>query len=93
MRINIKFTNRTATPIYVVMDNGRESHQIPAAGAVTFGPNVGDNPTYHVHNVDPKTGAPTGEIYSDTFLTVRMTWTGPRVGGDLAWTGTEIVRD
>lgn len=93
MQAHIQFKNEAPTTIHVVMDHGRQRETIPGAGQKTFLPGVGDNPTYHVFNVDAA-GNPTGEVYSDTFSTIRIVFPGiPKVGGDLKWTGSRIERD
>jgi hypothetical protein len=91
MDAHIQFTNASQTPIFVVMDTSRGRALILPNAQATFHPNIGDNPTYHVFNVDAQNN-PTGEVFSDTFSTLWMTWTGPQFGGDLKWTGSRIER-
>ena len=82
------FKNVSQQPIIVVMDHARETHLIaPGAQVIFENANVGDNPTFHVHTVNPD-GSEGHEIYADSFSTIRV-FHAPG-GRDLVWTGSKI---
>jgi hypothetical protein len=82
------FKNASQQPIIVVMDHNRERHLIPPGGQVIFEEaNIGDNPTFHVHTVNPD-NSEGPEIYADSFHTIRL-FHAPG-GRDLMWTGSKI---